>query len=463
MKFRPQTAGLLTIGLAFVLNPGAPETARADLFDELDDATSEPTEQEGFQSGDSLFDELDSATDMNGADNASGLSEEEEFLQWREQNLAEYDAWREQLLKEFADYKRIIEEERSKYLEQLAQNWDDPRLSSNTVWVDYSADLQDRNSVDFENQKITLETRSDAAQSEEQIRRQLTELVTKNKAQAFEEDVVAKNVEERSKEEIEHLVTADVEPAPIILSYLTGLAVATAEEVGEIVDHMMKNREVETVTDESGRTIQKTEVPLSAPPEVLEKTVPVTPTEIVDKLPRKARVLSGYVDTYAERAEVERNLVFAIIETESAFNPMAKSPIPAFGLMQIVPESAGLDATKALFGKEQILSSSYLYNSEQNIEIGTTYLNILYYRYLRNITNPVSRLYCAIAAYNTGAGNVAKAFTGNRRINAAIPLINELEPDQVYAKLKRDLPYDETRRYIVKVNDRMEKYSALGL
>ena len=161
--------------------------------------------------------------------------------------------------------------------------------------------------------------------------------------------------------------------------------------------------------------------------------------------------------------KLEKALVFAIIETESAFNPMAKSPIPAYGLMQIVPRSAGMDATKQLFGEERILSSSYLYNSEQNIEIGTTYLNILYYRYLSKVENPESRLYCVIAAYNTGAGNVAKAFTGNRKLSAALPLINQITPAEVYEKLRNDLPYEETQKYIVKVTDRIEKYEALGL
>ena len=83
--------------------------------------------------------------------------------------------------------------------------------------------------------------------------------------------------------------------------------------------------------------------------------------------------------------------------------------MPAYGLMQIVPESAGKDATQQLFGQPKLLAPSYLYNSDNNIQVGTTYLNILYYRYLRKIENPTSRLYCTIAAYNTGAGNVAKA------------------------------------------------------
>lgn len=151
-----------------------------------------------------------------------------------------------------------------------------------------------------------------------------------------------------------------------------------------------------------------------------------------------------------------------MIESESSFNPRAKSHIPAYGLMQIVPNSAGKDATAYLFGKAKVLTPSYLYDSDKNIAIGGAYLHILFYRYLKAVENPTSRLFCTIAAYNTGAGNVARAFTGDSRsVNKAAPMINSLTPQQVYQRLKRDLPYDETRRYIEKVSTRMGKYQGL--
>ena len=453
MKAYKLYAGVLLVCLALGIHPGQPDSAHADIFDELEDDT-----------GGDLFDELEDSTGPGMTGDEPSAEELAEFEQWRNQNLAEYDDYKEQLLKEFEEYKRIVQEETDKYRNELSKTWQDPKLSSQTVWVDYSDDLQQRNSVDFENEVITIETADgDSGSSDEALRETLTELVTKNKAEAFEEDVIARNVEERSKLEIEHLVTADVKPAPIIVSYLTGLAMASAEEVQEIVDYMLDNRKEVTVTDDQGRQIQKTEVPLSAPPQVVEKPVAPAPTaRNTAQLPNKAQGISAYVSSYSARDELDPAVVYAVIETESAFNPMAKSPIPAYGLMQIVPESAGMDATKQLFGQEKILSSSYLYNSEQNIEIGTTYLNILYYRYLRKISDPVSRLYCSIAAYNTGAGNVARAFTGNKKLSTAIPLINALEPDEVYEKLRTDLPYEETRRYIVKVNDRIKKYEGLG-
>jgi membrane-bound lytic murein transglycosylase C len=155
--------------------------------------------------------------------------------------------------------------------------------------------------------------------------------------------------------------------------------------------------------------------------------------------------------------------LYAVIETESAFDPMATSWVPAYGLMQIVPESAGMDVTEELFGEARILSPSYLYIPENNILIGSTYLNLLKTRYLSGIKNRQSRLYCSVAAYNTGPHNVAKAFTGKRQIDDAIRDINGMTPEQVYNTLSADLPYDETKKYLEKVIRRIDKYNEYGV
>ena len=77
---------------------------------------------------------------------------------------------------------------------------------------------------------------------------------------------------------------------------------------------------------------------------------------------------------------------------------------------------------------------------------------------MRRVKNEESRMYCAIAAYNTGASNVAKAFINRASFNKAVPEINKLSPREVYEKLKNFLPQKETRNYIEKVSKRMEKY-----
>lgn len=151
----------------------------------------------------------------------------------------------------------------------------------------------------------------------------------------------------------------------------------------------------------------------------------------------------------------------AVTHTESHFNPLARSHIPAFGLMQIVPASAGKDASKFMTGKSRILTSAELYDADFNLETGSAYLSMLNTHYLKGITDPTARLYCTIAAYNTGTGNVAKAFIGHASMQRAFGAINQLSSERVYEILKNDLPYAETRRYLVKVMGHMETYQAV--
>jgi len=158
-----------------------------------------------------------------------------------------------------------------------------------------------------------------------------------------------------------------------------------------------------------------------------------------------------FVKRYARQFGVSENLVYAIIQTESNFNQFAVSSAGAYGLMQIVPTSAGRDAYKHVKGKIATPSKSYLFDAKNNIELGIAYLNIIDKKYLEGINHPISKEYCVISAYNTGSGNVLKTFSSNR--SRAKELINAKKPSEVYSKLRTNLPYKETRRYLKKVVD----------
>ena len=163
----------------------------------------------------------------------------------------------------------------------------------------------------------------------------------------------------------------------------------------------------------------------------------------------------------ATRFKLKPEILLAIMHSESSFNPMARSHIPAFGLMQIVPRSAGIDSYLFLYKKRRLLSASYLYNTKQNIEIGSAYFHILYYKYLSSIKSPQSRLYCAIAGYNTGAGNIAWAFVRNNDVKKAAKTINTMTPTQVYNHLQNNLKYNEPKHYLKRVSERSIRYKAL--
>ncbi|MDN2666853.1 transglycosylase SLT domain-containing protein [Vibrio sp. 14N.309.X.WAT.E.F5] len=203
-------------------------------------------------------------------------------------------------------------------------------------------------------------------------------------------------------------------------------------------------------------------------PAVEVAATPVKPKKVVTykvKLPEnslKARAskYSALAEKESKNWEIDAALIMAIMHSESAFRPDAKSHVPAFGLMQVVPTSAGHDVNKQVRNIDAPMKVADLYQPVINVETGTAYLDILNSKYLRRIKNDESRLYCVIAAYNTGAGNVARAFNKDRStsIGKASKVINELTPQEVYDQLVANLPYDETKNYLKKVNSRIALY-----
>jgi membrane-bound lytic murein transglycosylase C len=154
-------------------------------------------------------------------------------------------------------------------------------------------------------------------------------------------------------------------------------------------------------------------------------------------------------EKYAAQYHVSPSLVLAIMRTESNFNPFAVSPAPAYGLMQLVPTSAGRAALKRAQGVDDTPTPEYLFDPEHNIELGTVYLSLLSDTEFRAVENPDSRDYCVIAAYNTGPRNVTRVFSSNK--TEALNDINQLDPSALFERLRVNLPYEETRQYVVKV------------
>ncbi len=176
---------------------------------------------------------------------------------------------------------------------------------------------------------------------------------------------------------------------------------------------------------------------------------------------RLAAPYVGAVRREAHRYELQPSLLLAIIETESAFNPRARSAAPAFGLMQLVPNSGGCDAYQYAFGSLRIPDPDYLYVPDNNIRLGSAYLQLLDRRDLHGINNLQSRGYAVVAAYNTGAGNVARAFGGTTHVGTAADTINKMSSNDVFRHLQERLPFDETRKYLTNVVARRSRYSDL--
>ena len=165
---------------------------------------------------------------------------------------------------------------------------------------------------------------------------------------------------------------------------------------------------------------------------------------------------SQYVLAAAKRYGLSPALIYGIIETESSFNPYAVSRANAYGLMQVVPATAGKDVYKLVKNKSGEPTKTVLFSPENNIDIGSAYLHILQTRYLVNVRDKVSQEYSMISAYNGGTGNVLKTFDSNR--TRAMNKINQTSTSNVYKKLRYNHPRTESQNYLEKVTKAKKHY-----
>jgi soluble lytic murein transglycosylase-like protein len=120
------------------------------------------------------------------------------------------------------------------------------------------------------------------------------------------------------------------------------------------------------------------------------------------------------ISKVAKEQKLDAALMHAVITVESSYNPRAKSPKGATGLMQLMPETA------KRYGITDLL------NPLENLRAGARYLRDLLALFNNNLE-------LVIAAYNAGEGAV-------RKFGNAIP------------------PYAETRKYVPRVLEYYEQY-----
>jgi len=355
-----------------------------------------------------------------------------------------FKSYKNSQMSEFKKYKKAQEKVFNNYKKKIAAIWKNPKMTTKTKWVSYSKDKKTRSDVDFKNQTITIQTiASSKKEAKEKLKKALKKTIT-----------------------IDHKTFEKTDPLEIKLSKIP-------KPFG-MIDKKPTNEPI--ISDIIFKTKpKKKDIKNYITKKLIDKKIKISPSKKLPKekiytikiqMPKDALIQKSkhyYADVkkQALKEKLPIPLIFAIIHSESYFNPRARSNIPAYGLMQIVPRTAGIDAYRYLYNKKRLLSSSYLYDSKNNITMGSAYLHILYYKYLKKIKNKTSRLYCTIVAYNTGAGNIAWAFTKTYSMHKAAPAINSMTPQEVYNTLLRDLRYKEAKRYLQKVDRYLKLYQKI--
>ena len=345
------------------------------------------------------------------------------------------------LEKEYQDYLKAEKEAYEKFVKEMSAMWGGSNVAESTEkdWVEYSDDGKSRSVVDFEQGEATIEIiiTPEEEKSEEKIEEKVEEKI--------KELIVNKGTTKDYDSEKEKAMP--LQETPVLENQIQTPSgeLVTEENVEESVKEIVQEVVIEKkeITGDDGETRQVVTVKLDLVP---------------DHIKTRAEAYKNEVETYCRKYEVNPAMVYAVMQTESSFNPKAKSYVPAYGLMQIVPTSAGKDCAASLNKSFSQPTANYLYEPENNIEMGVHYLYLLNKRYYTKVTDPDSRDLCVIASYNTGAGNVARALRGDTKISKAIPQINEMSYEELFKYFENKL-LPETQNYIRKVTERMNNFN----
>jgi membrane-bound lytic murein transglycosylase C len=299
--------------------------------------------------------------------------------------------------------------------------WFEFKQSTRAQYVEYLNDYESRSTIDYKGGTLRVEA-----------------LVT-------EDDMLS--IDEGKEKIARHVESLIREPGPVLDGQIA------SGQTGETVTE----QNVETFVEEE----VKAEVRIESAPEIgkdNKKRIRIVYEKglIPNHLEIRARAYLPLIDEYSGKWNLDPKLVLAIIHTESYFNPNARSPVGAIGLMQLMPQYGAKEADAILYKEPgRILSDEFLLDPEINIAYGTAYLNMLLDDYWERIYNATNRRYLAICSYNWGPENVRSRALARHGKNP-----NTMNENQLYAHLRRYSPR-ETSDYLERVTQRMPIYGPL--
>ena len=374
----------------------------------------------------------------------------------------------------YDDSEKKLREKREKFKKAVEKKWDTYEESTSKSYVSYSKDLSSRTIVDFEKGEVTIELIVDEedpkndsydSNSDLDLRLFTTKLKLSSKFLSinprllnvlmmlvFQEDEDSNNDDSVNSSFTKRLSKLLKEKGddgePILKDQLVDASGKAVETVGntlgiakDLISDKTKKVRMHFAKDGKKRTIISIKIPLSD-----------------NHMEKRRERYKELIEIEARRFNIPTEIALAIAETESAFNPKAKSHVPAYGLMQLVPKTGARDAYQWIYKKDKFISGRYLYKPRNNVELGCAYLSMIRHHYFSAIRDDELAYICAIPAYNTGVGNVSKALINKTNIREASKKANKMNKDELYDKLYSDLSSKEAKNYLKKVWTRKENY-----
>lgn len=370
----------------------------------------------------------------------------EEFERAQQQALRTFEAAQsEGVFAQIEAWEAFREAERERFeafRQAMTARWGSFRERSPKSWVEYTDGGDARWEVDFESGEATIEVAQREGETQQEMQQRL--------ASALRELTLSPATQTGLPGDSSRVLAV-----PVLEGQLENIG---AESSDAALSALAAGAELIAVTPSEPPARPEAQTrPLPEPAAtVLRLNLSLAP----DHLQVRASRFRNELLHAAQEWNHDPALLLAVVHTESYFNPTARSHANALGLMQVVPASAGRDVYRQLNGQDGIPGPDLLFDPAVNMIYGAVYLDILRSRYIRGLQSPVVHEYFIIAAYNTGAGNVARAYTGNTNIRRAAERANQKSDAENLAFLIQNLPYQETRDYLQKVLERRAQYIA---
>ena len=344
----------------------------------------------------------------------------------------------------FQQFQQEQAEAQQRFRDDIEAKWNEFLEPTPEQWVDYDDGGDTRITVNFEDK---VEEEDTHGQVTVEVLIEADTLVPQEAPGQPEPgqeppalDIPAQAIQQIATQ-IEALVTEEPE---------TGQALLENQIQTEAGESVTPGNVQEYVTEEIAEIVQVDPEPVESHGGVERVRISV----VIPLVPNHLRVRAAKFLPIVQKRGAEHDaavpLTMSIIHTESYFNPRAKSHVPAYGLMQLVPTSGGRDAYREVFKEDKSPTPAFLYVPDNNVRLGTAYFHVIRDRYLYGVEDREKAELLAIAAYNGGIGRVIKRVMKKHNVP-------EMTTEKLYEAIRAAMP-EETADYLERVTSRKKNY-----
>ena len=367
-------------------------------------------------------------------------------VQWKQREQAIADRWQE--------VKREAE-----------KKWDHARRSNQTEWIDYSPSYEARSTVDFEHGVIAITVLVPIGEAGSSQADPAAVLLAMKEAQAEAGAAGAPRFAEASAADPASVMIARAAlPAAWtkIVQQFEQVFSKEARAGRPVLANQVVAKSGAPVAPQAAKSFVESEVipnavvedkPMQAQDGITRVQVTATVSLASDHLRQRAQLYREEVAVHAKRHGLDPRLLYAIIHTESYFNPLAQTPAPAYGLMLLVPRGPARDAYNYLYKNDIVLDDGYLQDPAHNVELGAAYLHLLRRQLVPNMEDGEKNNYLVACAYTWGLDKTRDQILKQARVQ-------DLTSTQVFTLLSQKTP-ENTRAYLNRVKDRIAMYESL--